>query len=165
MTKEQFISEIKDLQKPLRRFLLVLCNDDGFTADDIAQDACVKAWLYFDNFKGKSKLSTWLFKIAYNCWYDRKYVHSGEDSIDCTGTKSTFDIQDTYQPDDKFQYQNLYQAIAGLNKNEKAAILLFYMEDKPIKEIAVIMGVREGTVKSLLSRGRNNLKIKIANNE
>ena len=126
-----------------------MCGGDAFTADDIAQDACVKAWIALDSFRGASKLSTWLFRIAYNSWCDRKYSFPGVD-IDAARQ-----VEDDSRSDSAFEYQPLYQAIAMLKPQEKAAILLFYMEERSIKEISAIMGVPTGTVKSLLSRGRN----------
>ena len=45
MTREQFIAEIYTLQEPLRRFLLGMCHGDVFTADDIAQETLLKAYL------------------------------------------------------------------------------------------------------------------------
>ena len=63
--------------------------------------------------------------------------------------------------DGSFQYQDLYDAIGGLSYPEKVAILLFYMEDRPIKEISSILGVPQGTVRSHLSRGRDNPRKKI----
>lgn len=145
------------MQEPLRRFLLVLCGGDSFTADDIAQDACVKAWLGADGFRGTSKFSTWLFRIAYNCWYDRRYESKGED-IESPAAQQVAGSDST---DEGFRYQALYQAIDGLRPAEKAAVLLFYMEGWSIKEISGIMNVPQGTVKSLLSRGRDNLRIKL----
>lgn len=150
MTREEFIQHIGTQQEPLRRFLLVLCRGDRFTADDIAQDAMLKAWIGMGSYRGDAKFSTWLFKIAYNCWCNRHYqtppIAEAETEI-CT--------------DDPFRYQELYQAISELNDKERAAILMFYMEDKNIKDIAAIMNIPTGTVKSLLSRGRNKLKIKL----
>lgn len=157
MTREEFILEMKREQGPLRRFLLVLCKGDSFTADDIAQDACIKAWLALDSFRGASKFSTWLFKIAYNSWCDRKYDSKSED----IGSASIGLVADPSCSDDAFRHEALYQAIEGLKPNEKAAILLFYMEGRSIKEISSIMNLRQGSVKSLLSRGRANLKIKM----
>lgn len=158
MDKEQFILEIKDLQEPLRRFLLVLCEGDSFTADDIAQDACVKAWIACEGFRGKSKLSTWIFRIAYNSWCDRKYDNKAKESLD---SHAAVTVKDVNEADGAFEYQDLYRAIDDLNKNEKAAILLFYMEDRDIKEISEIMNIPQGSVKSLLSRGRSKLRIKL----
>lgn len=157
MTREEFIRQISGEQESIRRFLLPLCGGDAFTADDIAQDAMVKAWVAMDSFRGMSRLSTWLFKIAYNCWRNRKYSSHGED-IDSEEAGST---ESGDAADDKFKYEPLYQAIAGMKPKEKAAILLFYMEDKDIKEISAIMDIPAGTVKSLLSRGRENLRIKM----
>ena len=157
MTREQFILELKEQQEPLRRFLLTLCNGDAFEADDLAQEACVKAWISIGSFRGLSKLSTWLFRIAYNLWCDTKCkrpscdIESPEVARQAAGPEA----------DDKFRYQDLYIAISLLSPSERAAILLFYMEDKSIKEISSIMGMPAGTIKSLLSRGRTKLKIKL----
>ena len=68
MTKEQFIEMIALEQESLRRFLRGLCAGDGFRADDLAQEALLKAYLSFERFEGRSKFSTWLFRIAFNCW-------------------------------------------------------------------------------------------------
>lgn len=64
MTREQFIQEISREQEPLRRFLCLLCEGDSFRADDLAQEALLKAYLSFERFEGRSKFSTWLFRIA-----------------------------------------------------------------------------------------------------
>ena len=64
--------------------------------------------------------------------------------------------------DDSFAYQELYCAIDGLNVSERTAVLLFYMEDRPVKEICTIMNVTEGTVKGYLSRGREHLRTKLS---
>ncbi|MGN0201852.1 MAG: RNA polymerase sigma factor [Candidatus Cryptobacteroides sp.] len=145
------------MQEPLRRFLLSLCEGDSFTADDIAQDACLKAYLAFGTFRGESRFSTWLFRIAYNSWCKRKYDSRAE-RLEGSGAENK---ADSSSADNRFRFQALYQAIAGLNPKEKAAILLFYMEDKSIKEISSILDLPAGTVKSLLSRGRAKLKIKL----
>lgn len=157
MTKEQFILELRDQQESLRRFLLTLCGGDAFEADDIAQDACVKAWIGMGTFRGSSKLSTWLYRIAYNLWCDSKYKRP---SYGLENPEAKQQLANS-ESDDGFKYQDLYLAISSLSPNEKAAVLLFYMEDKSIKEISSIMGVPTGTVKSLLSRGRAKLKIEL----
>lgn len=158
MDREQFIREISVEQESLRRFLLPLCNGDRSLADDIAQDAAMKAWLAADRFRGDSRISTWLFRIAYNTWCDRKYRGHCAEGLD---SREALSLTDGAPADGRFEYEPLYQAIAGLKPKEKAAILLFYMEDKSIREIASIMNIPEGTVKSLLSRGRENLRIKL----
>lgn len=57
MTREQFIRQIEREQGPLRRFLCVLCGGDAQRADDIAQEALLKAYLHYQDFSGRSHLS------------------------------------------------------------------------------------------------------------
>ena len=77
MTQERFIAEVRQQQEPLRRFLLALCAGNGALADDIAQDALVRAYVASGSFLGLSKFSTWLFRIAYNC-YMKNHPPAGE---------------------------------------------------------------------------------------
>ena len=60
--------------------------------------------------------------------------------------------------DKAFRYQQLYRAMDLLPEKERAAIALFYFEDRPIKEISAILGMPSGTVKYQLSMGRHHLK-------
>ena len=89
-------------------------------------------------------------------------------TIGVTNSVATLDIDTAYNvvaascPDEAFSYQELYQAIDGLTVSERTAVLLFYMEDRPIKEISTIMNVAEGTVKAYLSRGREHLRTKLS---
>lgn len=162
MTKQQFIELIAAEQESLRRFLRGLCSGDGFKADDIAQETLLKAYLSYERFEGRARFSTWLFRIAYNCWYDhvRKYGREGgwlslEEPDSCPVAK----IEDVgAEADRKYEHQQLYMAIKNLTAHEQAVILLFYMEEKSIKEIMDIMEMPSGTVRSCLTRGRQHLK-------
>ena len=57
-----------------------------------------------------------------------------------------------------FEHENLYMAIRKLSDQEKAVVLLFYMEDKPIREIAKILDKKEGAIKVQLSRAREHIR-------
>lgn len=159
MTKQQFIELVSAEQESLRRFLRGLCAGDGFLADDIAQEALLKAYLSFERFEGRSRFSTWLFRIAYNCWYDhlRKINNAGWEQLDDGGV-SAYDAGPADEADSRFRFQDLYMAIRSLKPLEQAVILLFYMEEKSIKEIESITGMPSGTVRSYLSRGREKLR-------
>ena len=122
MSPAQFISQIRDVQEPLRRFLCVLCSGDSSLADDIAQDAFMKAFLAVDSFREDSSLSTWVFRIGFNCFVDRmrkerKFVM---ESI----TPADHDIPSDTAADDCFRYEALYSAIDALSDNEKAVVLI-----------------------------------------
>ena len=60
--------------------------------------------------------------------------------------------------DASFRYQQLYQALDMLSEKERVVIILFYFEDRSIKEISSILGIPSGTVKYHLSIGRSHLK-------
>ena len=154
MTRERFITAVRQQQEPLRRFLLALCSGDAALADDIAQDALVRAYVASGSFLGLSQFSTWLFRIAYNCYIDhcrkaKPEKASVEEAVNLPGTDSS---------DKSFRYQQLYQALDRLPEKEKAAIALFYFEDRSIKEISAILDMPQGTVKYQLSMGRQHLK-------
>ena len=156
MTQEQFIDFVRTEQEPLRRFLLALCSGDGDLADDIAQDALVRAYVSSGSFLGRSKFKTWLFRIAYNCYIDhcRKVSPKRVDP----DSSEALNLASGESADSRFKYQQLYQALDRIPEKEKAAIVLHYFEDKSIKEIAVILDMPAGTVKYNLSVGRNHLK-------
>lgn len=156
MTKQQFIELAAAEQESLRRFLCGLCGGDGFRADDIAQEALLKAYLSFERFQGRSRFSTWLFRIAYNCWYDQLQNYPDNESVDLQEVRKVEDEGST--ADKKYEYQQLYAAIGSLTRQEQAVILLFYMEEKSVKEIEVITGMPSGTIRSHLSRARGHLK-------
>ncbi len=153
MTRTEFEQQVRVNQEPLRRFLINLCSGDASLSDDIAQEAFIKAYLNLNSFSGKSKFSTWLFRIAYNCFCDNKRAAQRYTSVELNESKY-FTNEGT---DARFKNQELYMALSRLNPNEKSSILLFYMEDKSIKEISLITGIKENTVKSHLSRAKTNL--------
>ena len=154
MTQERFIDLVRVEQEPLRRFLLALCNGNAALADDIAQDALVRAYVASGSFLGLSKFSTWLFRIAYNCYID----HYRKVSLEEAPVEAAIAVPADDASDASFRYQQLYQALEKLPEKEKAAIALFYFEDLSIKEIAGILNMPQGTVKYNLSMGRTHLK-------
>lgn len=153
MTRERFIELVEQEQEGLRQFLLALCEGNQADADDLAQEALLKAYLSYDGFVERFKFSTWLYRIAYNSFIDyTRRPHPPTADLDQAAEEPNPEIDGTYR------YEALYQALDGLPPNEKTALLLFYMEDKSIMEIALIMLKPTGTIKSYLSRGRTHLK-------
>ena len=156
MSPERFIDLVRAEQESLRRFLLALCGGDSQEADDIAQDALVRAYVASGSFLGLSKFSTWLFRIAYNCYVNRKRKVRPE-TIQ-SDSQQALSIPATDETDAAFKYQQLYMALDRLPEKEKASIILHYFEDRSIKEIASILEIPLGTVKYHLSIGRKHLK-------
>ena len=128
--RRAFAHLVDKYQVRLRRFLLHLTGGDSDLADDLAQDTFLRAYERIRGYKGLSSFPTWLFRIACNLFYD---YNRQESRIDVA------------------------RALASLRPDERMALTLFYLEDMPIAKIAVVMERPEGSVKTLLFRGKQHL--------
>ncbi|WP_373724532.1 RNA polymerase sigma factor, partial [Bacteroides heparinolyticus] len=97
--------------------------------------------------------STWLYRIAYNVFYD--YIRSRKETDDLETYQ--VDAQCSTQQKDIGQEMDIYRALALLKEMERTCITLFYMEDQSIEKIAGITGCPTGTVKSHLSRAKEKM--------
>ena len=156
MTREVFITHVEREQEALRGFLLALCCGKKDDADDLAQDALVKAYLSLAGYQNKGKFRSWLFKIAYNTFLNHKASCRTMDSID----EARAFIGGT-EADSSFEHQDLYLALRTLPPKERSAITLYYLNGYSIKEIATVTDASQDAVKQQLSRGRDKLKAKI----
>lgn len=157
MNREEFIKLVSREQESLKRFLLALCCGNREEANDIAQETLVKAYLSVSHYQDEGKFNAWLYKIAHNTFLDRKKEQRDWDTLD--EAISTPDL--SLAADRSFAYQDLYAAIASLPAKERTSILLYYLKGYSIKEISAIIDVSVDAVKKQLSRGREQLKLKI----
>ena len=153
MTREVFITHVEREQEALRGFLLALCCGKKDDADDLAQDALVKAYLSCAGYQDKGKFRSWLFKIAYNTFLNHKASLRYTESIDEART-----LVSNTNADAEFEHQDLYLALRTLPPKERSSITLFYLNGYNIKEIAAITDTSEDAVKKQLSRGRDRLR-------
>ena len=153
--RHAFDTLVQRHQSPLRRFLMNLTGGDNMLSDDLAQETFIKAWMQLKTFKSKSSFETWLFRIAYNVFYD--YIRSRKESQSIEDVEREIDSLYHSQADDGSLKSDISQALGRLKPPERTCITLFYMEDRPIKEIADITGLPEGTVKSHLARGKEKM--------
>ncbi len=156
MTREEFITHVEREQEALRGFLLALCCGNKDDADDLAQDALVKAYLSCAGYQDMGKFRSWLFRIAYNTFLNHKASLRTTDSID----EARLLVSNT-SADSSFEHQSLYLALRTLPPKERSAITLFYLNGYSIREIATITATSEDAVKKQLSRGRDKLKEKL----
>ena len=153
MTREQFIANVESTQKAFRRFLLALCGGNGQLADDVAQESYVKAYLACDSLSQSDKFTSWLFRIGYTTFINHKRSEKIFSDYD-----EALHVKADDDADRNFRYQELYAALNRLSDKERMAVLLFYMENYSIKEIAEIVDASESAVRQHLSRGRQHLR-------
>jgi RNA polymerase sigma-70 factor (ECF subfamily) len=148
-----FSQLVKAYQSPIRRFLFNLTGGDEELSKDLAQDTFVKAWLNIGQFRAAAKFSTWLYRIAYNTFYDysRAKKPTSETNIEKLNIYPTTD-----HPNRDFNLDFL-QALKILKEDERTAMLLFYMEDQTVEKIAKIMNCPTNTIKSHLHRGKEKI--------
>lgn len=145
---------VNEHQQPLRRFLLSLTMGDATLTDDLAQETFLKAYMGLRSWQGIARFRTWLFRIAvneYNAWMRRHHESlSAEPPPDTADT-----LTDTAATTEA--RIDVERCLRVLSVSERTAVLLFYLEDKPLKDIARIMDMPEGTVKSHLSRAKSKM--------
>ena len=148
-----FDTLVKKYQSPIRRFFLHQTLGDTELSDDLAQETFIKAYTNLASFKNLSSFSTWLYRIAYNIFYD--YIRSKKE----TSGLETWEIDAVYQTEQRQvgEHMDIYRGLSQLKEVERTCFTLFFMEDLPIEKIAVITGMPAGTIKSHLSRGKTKL--------
>lgn len=109
-------------------------------------------------FEEQSALTTWIYRIAYNRYLDwqKSYWVQHRDGIDDSESAQALSADDA--PDRAFLYEPLYRAIDALPPQEKAVVLLYYMDEKSLREIHAITNLSMGTITSHLFRARKRLK-------
>ena len=125
--------------------------------NDLFQEITIQLWKNYSKFRGDSKFSTWMYRVALNTAISL-YRKS-------TRTIKTNDISDViykiksveYDNTEELQLKALYKAIHNLNDIEKALIFL-YLEDKQYKEIAITLGISEVNARVKMNRAKNKLK-------
>jgi RNA polymerase sigma-70 factor (ECF subfamily) len=167
-----FVELIRLYQQRVFQVILRMLNSQA-EAEDLAQEVFVTVFKSIDSFRGDSKLSTWLYRIAINHSKNRiKYLNRRDyhksDSIDDvadreTGAKSAELLHAAVpRPDHAAEGRQaetlLLQELAGLDEEHRSLIVLRDVENLSYDEIAQITGLAEGTVKSRLHRARMALK-------
>ena len=148
---------------------------DRAEAEDLAQEVFITVFKSIEGFRGESKLSTWLYRVATNHSKNRiKYLQRR-----AHGKKNEFDeiaeneaalsaanpIDPMARPDhlvEAYQKEEILKAaIAALDEDHRALIVLRDIENLTYDQIQEITGLAEGTVKSRLHRARQTLRDKV----
>jgi RNA polymerase sigma-70 factor (ECF subfamily) len=132
---------------------------DSHAAEEIAQDAFLRAWHALPHFRGDSRFSTWLYRIAYRRALDERAAMdrrtARESQIGIHGLER-FETPGT--SGDAALRRRLERLVADLPEPQRICLTLFYGADQSIEEIGRVMDVPSGTIKTHLFRGRVALR-------
>ena len=140
-------------------------------AEDLAQDVFIQVFRSIDQFKGESKLSTWIYRIATTKSLD--FLRSRKSKkrfaflqrLGLPGDSTSAEIPEFHHPgiaaEQKELAAELFQAIAQLPDNQKTAFVLTRLEQLSHAEVSAIMGISIAAIESLLHRARVNLRTQL----
>jgi RNA polymerase sigma-70 factor (ECF subfamily) len=166
--KEAAMDElIKKYQKRVYNTLYGMCMDYD-TAWDVSQEAFVKVVQNINNFRGDSSFWTFLYRVTMNAFYDHKRkekvrgrVGNFSDYEDDSGERK-FDVKDAVNIEVDFEKKQMQEkmktALSSLTNTQKEVFVLKTTEGLKIREIAGMLGISEGTVKSHLNRSTEKIK-------
>lgn len=165
--KSAFAQLVRTYQQTVFNFLYRLIPE-WMDLEDIAQDVWIKVYQSLGKIKNSASFNTWLHRIALNTYYDRmrKYGHRVEISLDDTGDEEdsplTRDIPDTRLIPEELLLSEEWKVyvdgkIRNLPENHRMMIVMRDVQNLSYDEIADVMGLSLGTVKSRIARAREKL--------
>ena len=156
---EEAFAELVDRYKIMVFSIIARMVDDTSVSDDLAQEVFIRVHRGLPAFQGKSKLSTWVYQITYRvCLEELKRAHRQHTHIPLeNGDEASFSSVD--RNFDQVDLRNtLSHYMARLPPHYKMALTLYYLNSKNYTEVADVMEVPLGTVKTYLYRAKQLLK-------
>ncbi|MEO6720999.1 MAG: sigma-70 family RNA polymerase sigma factor [Ferruginibacter sp.] len=151
--EKEFLKSVHDYQKIIYK-ICKMYRDSKEDQEDLFQEIVYQLWKSYPSFKGESKISSWIYRIALNTAMAvyRKTKPAVEYLPDLP-EQASWDDGNISQNEER-----LFGALRLLNDPEKALVSL-YLEDFSYQEIAAIMGITESNAGVRLNRIKNKLKI------
>ena len=154
MTKEALGELILSSERQLYATAKTILSEDQDCADAI-QGSIVKAFSKIDTLKKDRYAKTWLMRILINeCYNIARRINVNEPLDEGYA-------ENMKQPKENRDYSELYRAVNELKEELRIPVILYYMEEFNIREIAQILEISEGAVQKRLVRARKTLKKKI----
>lgn len=135
-------------------------------ADELYQDSFLKATEQLDRLQADGNMKSYLLSVALRLWKNQKRKFAwrnriapmeglGEETVSGRQEESEDVLQEVLRQE---RCQTVRQAVSGLTDRYKIPVLLYYMEEMSVSQIAAIMGIPPGTVKSRLHKARKQLE-------
>lgn len=162
--KHAFIKIVERYEAPLRRYVRHLGSKDSNDADDILQEIFIKVFVNLNGYDSDLKFSSWIYRIAHNetvSFFRKKkiraYVLNSEDSEEFFDNLS--DDKDSFETaKQRYDAEIVQGALSVLPEKYEEVLVLRFLEGKSYAEIGDILRVPEGTVATLINRGKKELR-------
>jgi RNA polymerase sigma-70 factor, ECF subfamily len=133
-------------------------------AEEVVQDAFIRAFVKLDTFQRNSQFFTWLYRIAFNSALTRRRRRKSRVSLDQARETVGLEIADDADGVDEPMLRServdlVRKALAQLTEEHRSILVLREMEEQSYENIAEILEISIGTVRSRLSRARRQLKV------
>ena len=147
--REEFAAAVTEHSHGMFRAARSILDSDA-DAEDAVGEAVLRAWQSWDRLRAWGAVRAWLLKSAVNGAYeqrrrDSRVIYTDELEPLAGGAEDALP-------------GGLWDAVLHLPEEQRAAVTLYYYEDLPVAEVARVLGVAQGTVKSRLGRARQRLK-------
>jgi RNA polymerase sigma-70 factor, ECF subfamily len=149
---ECFVNEIGKYKQNLFRMAKSILHNDA-DAEDAVGETIYKAYRKLGSIRSLNSFRPWIMKILVNECYATAKRQSRVEYLD-----KMENVADRVQDSTQTSFQELWSVVYQLEQEFSTVVILFYYEDLSIKEIARVLGLVEGTVKSRLARARQKLK-------
>jgi len=159
---EQAFRELVDRHGDRAYALALRIVRSASDAEEVAQDALVRAWRSLPRFRGESAFSSWLHRIVVRRAYDRATLLKGRRTRE-TGVEGIEQLPGPRggpDPEEWWRAERLERLVAELPEVPRTVVTLYYFQDRSVAEVARILRMPENTVKTHLSRARAALRVR-----
>jgi RNA polymerase sigma-70 factor (ECF subfamily) len=157
--REEFIQQIDQNQGILHKVCGMFCSQIH-DREDLYQEIILQLWKSWKNFKGDSKFSTWMYRVALNTAISMSARTKKHQPVKEIQKDQISPSEDDYGQVTEEDIQQLYLAISKLTDIERAVILL-YLEEKSYDEIAQITGLSKSNVGVKILRIKKRLEVEM----
>jgi RNA polymerase sigma-70 factor (ECF subfamily) len=154
--EHQFVTELENNQNIVHKVCTLYTNDRE-AHNDLFQEITIQLWKAYPKFRGESKFSTWMYRVALNTaitLYRKSKKHVKTQDYDSV----IFKIKaEEYDPREEQQLKLMYDGIRELGDIDKALVFL-YLEDKDYGEISETLGITEVNARVKMNRVKTKLR-------
>lgn len=147
----QLVERYKDFAYSIALNVLLVPQD----AEETAHDSFLKVYKNLNKFNHEAKFSTWLYRIVFNTAVTRKR----KKRIEQTDIEKAFNLghSDRSVLEDEDQQKFIKFALAGLSEDDRALLMLYYLKEHTMEEVAEITGLDKKLIKVKMFRARNRM--------